>query len=87
MALLVSSVLFGACHKFGVGAFISGVTFVLLYTRTGSLWANVLAHSLTNGTLVAMGALHYFWASPQIVLNGPVAYGVFALTLLSGIGV
>lgn len=86
VALLVSNVLFGACHKFGVGAFISGVTFALLYTRTGSLWANVLCHSLTNAAWVAVGGLHYFWASPQLVLDRPVAYGAFALTLLIGIG-
>ncbi|HEU4579865.1 MAG TPA: CPBP family intramembrane glutamic endopeptidase [Polyangiaceae bacterium] len=84
VALLVSNVLFGACHKFGAAAFISGVTFTLLYTRTGSLWANVLCHSLTNAAWVAMGGLHYFWTSPQLVLDSPLAYGAFAVTLLTG---
>jgi hypothetical protein len=50
------------------------------------MWANVLAHSLSNGMLFAVGGLHYFWASPQLVLKGPVAYGTFPLILLIGIG-
>jgi hypothetical protein len=50
------------------------------------LWASVLAHSLTNASLFVVGGLHYFWASPQLVLNGPVAYGVFVLGLSIGIG-
>jgi membrane protease YdiL (CAAX protease family) len=86
LALLASSVLFGALHPQKVTSFFTAVTFVLLYTRTGSLWANVLAHSLSNAMVAAIGALHYFGASPQLVLNGPVAYGAFALTLLLGIG-
>ena len=40
----------------------------------------------TNASLYVVGALHYFWGSPQLVLNGALAYGVFALTLLIGIG-
>jgi membrane protease YdiL (CAAX protease family) len=87
LALLASSVAFGVLHPQKVGSFLAAVTFALLYTRTRSLWANVLAHSLGNGTIVALGTLHYFWASPQLVLNGPVAYGAFALTLLLGTGV
>jgi amino acid transporter len=47
---------------------------------------SVLAHSLNNGTIAALGVLHYFGASPQLVLNGPVAYGAFALILLISIG-
>jgi hypothetical protein len=70
-----------------VGAFLTGLTYALLYTRTRSLWANVLAHSLHNSALAAIGALHYFWPSPRIRLNGPVAYGALALTLLFGTGV
>jgi len=62
------------------------LTFTLVYTRTRSLWASVLTHSLGNGTIVALGTLHYFWASPKLVLNGPVAHGAFALALLLGTG-
>lgn len=87
LALLASSALFGLLHPLKVSSFLAAVTFVLLYTRTRSLWATVLAHSLGNGTVAVMGALHYFWASPQIVLSGPVGYGAFALTLLTGAGV
>jgi len=86
VALLASSVLFGVLHSQKVSTFLAAVTFALVYTRTRSLWANVLTHSLHNGTLVAMGALHYFGASPHLVLKGLVAYGAFALILLIGIG-
>jgi membrane protease YdiL (CAAX protease family) len=86
LALVVSSVLFGAIHSERVAAFLTGMTYTLLYTRTRSLWANVLAHSLNNAAMIALGALHYFWASPQIRLSGPVAYGAFALILLIGTG-
>lgn len=66
VALLASSALFAALHPLELESFFAAVTFVLLYTRTRSLWANLLAHSLTNGMLVAVGTLHYFWDSPQI---------------------
>jgi hypothetical protein len=36
--------------------------------------------------LFAVGGLHYFWASPQLVLKGSVEYGAFALILLIAIG-
>jgi membrane protease YdiL (CAAX protease family) len=87
LALLASSALFGVIHPLKVTTFFAAVTFALVYTRTRSMWASVLAHSLNNVTIVAMGALHYFWAPPQLVLNDPLAYGVFVLTLLIGIGV
>lgn len=84
LALLVSSLLFGAIHRVPAAAFVTGLTYALLYTRTRSLWAAVLAHSLNNATMVAVGSLHYFWASPQLSLSGPAAYGAFALILLIG---
>jgi membrane protease YdiL (CAAX protease family) len=87
LALLASSVLFGVLHPLKLSSFLAAVTFALIYTRTRSLWASVLVHSLGNGMIVAMGTLHYFWASPQLVLNGPAAHGAFALTLLIGTGV
>jgi membrane protease YdiL (CAAX protease family) len=86
-ALLASSVLFGVIHPLKLSTFLAAVTYTLLYTRTRSLWASVLTHSLHNGTLAVLGALHYFWASPQLVLNGPMAHGAFALILLIGTGV
>jgi len=86
LALLASSVLFGALHPQKLASFFTAVTFVLLYTRTRSLWASVLAHSLSNAVVAAVGGLHYFWKAPQLVLDGPVAYGAFALILLIGIG-
>ncbi|HEU4579860.1 MAG TPA: type II CAAX endopeptidase family protein [Polyangiaceae bacterium] len=87
LALMASSALFGVLHPLKLSSFLAAVTFALLYTRTRSLWASVLAHSLGNGTVAVLGALHYFWASPQLVLNGAVAHGLFALVLLSGAGV
>ncbi len=87
VALLVSSAVFGALHPQGVGAFLLGATYALLYTRTRSLWASVLAHGLNNAMVAALGGLHYFWPSPRIVLDGPVAYGAFLLAALIGVGV
>lgn len=85
-ALLASSVVFGVLHQLAVVSFIAGVTFALLYTRTRSLWTSVLAHGVTNGCAAALGGLHYFWASPQLVLGGTLAYCTFALSLLIALG-
>jgi hypothetical protein len=48
LALLASSLLFGALHTLQLAAFLTAVTFALLYTRTCSLWAKLLAHCLNN---------------------------------------
>src|SRR6185436_7787773 len=57
LALLASSVLFGVLHPLKLSSFLAAVTFALVYTHTRSLWANVLVHSLGNGTVAALGAL------------------------------
>ncbi len=88
VALLVSSAAFGVLHPGGpVSAFLNGATYALLYARTRSLWAGVLAHALHNAAVVAMGGLQYFWPSPRIVLDSPVGYGAFLLAALIGIGI
>ncbi len=87
VALLVSSVIFGALHDLRVCVIFSGAIYALLYTRTRSLWASVLAHGLHNATFFAMGWVHYFRPSWRLVLDGPVAYGAFLLAALVGVGI
>ncbi len=87
VAVLASSVAFAVLHPQKVESFLSALAYVLLYTRTRSLWASVLAHSLGNATVAALGALHYFWPSPKLVLSGSVEHATFALALLSGAGI
>ena len=57
--VIVSSVVFGACHAYqGLPGFILltvyGVMFAFLYIRTESIWPCVIAHSLQD-----LGALFY----------------------------
>ncbi len=88
VALLVSSAAFGLLHpRDAVGAFLDGSIYALLYTRTRSLWASVLAHALHNAMVAAMRGLHYFWPLQRIVVDGPVAYGAFVVAGLICAGV
>jgi membrane protease YdiL (CAAX protease family) len=63
-AALVSSLVFGCVHGHLAAALplaCFGVVLVLLYEKTGSLWAPVSAHFLFNGTTVVVQAIarHY----------------------------
>jgi membrane protease YdiL (CAAX protease family) len=46
--VLLSSAVFGAIHADTLAAMLTGVGFALLYLRTQSLWAPILAHSAYN---------------------------------------
>ena len=86
-AVLLSSVIFGVLHPQHVTAFLAGLTYALVYTRVRSLWAAVVLHALSNGMLLVLGGLHYFWDLPRLRLDSPWKYGLFALVLLVGTGV
>lgn len=49
-AIVLSSVLFGALHPDSLGAAFTGFVFAILYLRTQSLWAAIIAHALYNLT-------------------------------------
>ena len=46
--VLLSSAVFGALHSDPVPAMLTGVGFALLYLRTRSLWAPIVAHAVYN---------------------------------------
>lgn len=50
-SMLATSLLFGLYHPDVVSAFLGSVIFVCLYRRTGSLWAPIIAHAVTNISL------------------------------------
>lgn len=50
-ALLLSSLAFMLAHTLWLAAIIAGLLYAWLYKRTGSLWAPVVAHGVTNGIL------------------------------------
>ena len=50
-AILVSSALFATEHHLWFAGLLAGIAYAWLYVRTGTLWAPVLAHALTNGLL------------------------------------
>jgi CAAX prenyl protease-like protein len=52
-AIALSSVVFGLEHHLWLAGIVAGILFALLFRRTGSLWAVVLAHAVTNGLLEA----------------------------------
>lgn len=61
--VLFSSAVFGAIHADTVPAMLTGVGFALLYLRTQSLWAPILAHGAYN----AVTAIWNVW---EIASNG-----------------
>lgn len=50
-AIVLSSVVFALAHTDWLAAVLGGLAYGWLYARTGTLWAPVLAHALTNGLL------------------------------------
>ena len=60
-AVLLSSAVFALAHTEWLAAFITGVIYAWLYRRTGSLWAPVIAHAVTNGLLAAWVVLGGHW--------------------------
>lgn len=47
-SMIATSAVFAAYHAAPVSAFLGSIVFVVLYRRTGSLWACILAHAATN---------------------------------------
>jgi hypothetical protein len=45
---VLSSAVFGAVHPDTLSAMVTGVGFALLYLRTQSLWAPIIAHGIYN---------------------------------------
>jgi membrane protease YdiL (CAAX protease family) len=82
-AALLSSLIFGLFHLDWVGAFITGLTYPLLYTRTRSLWAPLAFHIFNNALPVVLK----LW-SPQMKppIEHWLIYGVFLPVCLIGIG-
>ena len=61
--VLLSSAVFGAIHPDPIPAMLTGVGFALLYLRTQSLWAAILAHGTYNAVVSA-------WNTWEIARNG-----------------
>jgi membrane protease YdiL (CAAX protease family) len=80
IAALLSSLAFGAMHAEKLVATIMGVTLVLLYTRTQSLWVPILLHISNNGMAAV---LNHCW-NGQLRFEGPWRFGTFVLILLLG---
>jgi membrane protease YdiL (CAAX protease family) len=53
----VSSLAFGLLHRRPVVGTLAGVAYVLLFRRRGRLADAIVAHSVTNASLVVVGAL------------------------------
>lgn len=52
-ALVLSSVVFGFEHHLWLAGIVAGLAYGELYRRTGTLWAPVIAHAVTNALLGA----------------------------------
>lgn len=63
-ALVISSVVFATEHRLWLAGLLAGLAYGWLYRKTGSLWAAVLAHAVTNAVLgiwvVATGSWQYW---------------------------
>lgn len=61
MPLLLVSLVFGVEHDLWFAGLIAGLAYGYLYMRTGSLWAAILAHAVTNGLLGAWVLAYARW--------------------------
>jgi hypothetical protein len=52
-SIFIASAVFGAEHHLWLAGIVAGLAYGWLYRRTGSLWAVILAHALTNALLEA----------------------------------
>ncbi|UJP05691.1 MAG: CAAX prenyl protease-related protein [Nitrosomonas sp.] len=50
-SLLIVSVLFALAHSLWFAGLLTGIVYGLLYMRSGTLWAPIIAHAVTNGIL------------------------------------
>ncbi|WP_018954178.1 CPBP family intramembrane glutamic endopeptidase [Thioalkalivibrio sulfidiphilus] len=63
VGVVVSSALFGAVHPDTLAAAVTGFGLALLYLKTRTLWAPILAHALYN-------LLVWFWELHGVVVQG-----------------
>lgn len=61
-AIALSTFAFTLAHTLWLGAIVAGLAYAWLYKRTGSLWAPVVAHGVTNGVLGIWVVLWGNWA-------------------------
>ena len=59
--LLMGSLVFGVEHDLWLAGLVAGLAYGLLYIRSGSLWAPILAHAVTNGLLGAWVLAYQRW--------------------------
>ncbi len=50
-AIVLTTFVFTLAHTLWLAAVIAGLTYALLYVRTGKLWVPIIAHAVTNGAL------------------------------------
>lgn len=50
-AVVLSTFVFMLAHTLWLAAIVAGLAYAWLYIRTGTLWAPVIAHAVTNGAL------------------------------------
>ncbi|MBC7699881.1 CAAX prenyl protease-related protein [Aquabacterium sp.] len=60
-AVALSTVVFMLAHTQWLAAILAGLAYAWLYKRTGSLWAPILAHAVTNGVLGVWVVLYGNW--------------------------
>lgn len=63
-AVFIGALLFGVEHQLWFAGILAGMAYSMLYLRSGSLWAAILAHGVTNGALgiwvLTTGHWHYW---------------------------
>jgi CAAX prenyl protease-like protein len=52
-SVVITVLLFGIEHNLWLAGMVAGAAYTLLYMRSGTLWAPILAHAVTNGLLGA----------------------------------
>ncbi|MDO8777265.1 MAG: CAAX prenyl protease-related protein [Burkholderiaceae bacterium] len=61
-AMALSTIVFMLAHTQWLAAIVAGLAYAYLYKRSGSLWAPVIAHGVTNGVLGIWVVLTGHWA-------------------------
>lgn len=61
-ALLIASALFAVEHLQWLAGLVAGLAYGWLYIRTRNLWAPIIAHAVTNGTLGAYVVVTRQWS-------------------------
>lgn len=87
--VLFSSLLFGVIHPDILGATATGIGFAMLYLKTRTLWAPIVAHAIYNLLVwswdfygVASKGADYYTAYTIDQLRGELWYGAIALVIV-----